>query len=111
MKPPPTPPKGGECLTGASLEKLTFIQRGRSVALKGASLHIEERLSLHERNALFICTPAIPANELLPRNTPTDAPSYANKAQRYSKDFFNPNIILTFVLICERMGYVQSINH
>lgn len=44
--------------------------------------------------------PAVPANELLPRNTPTDVPSYANKAQRYSKDFFNPNIILTFVLIC-----------
>ena len=100
MKPPPTPPKGGESLTGASLEKLTFIQRGRSVALKGASLHIEERLSLHERNALFICTPAIPANEVLLHNTPNDVPSYANKAQRYSKDFFNPNIILTFVLIC-----------
>ena len=70
--PPPTPPKGGENLTGASLEKLTFIQRGRSVALKGASLHIEERLSLDERNALFICIPAIPANELLPHNTPND---------------------------------------
>ena len=73
-KPPPTPPKGGESLTGDSLERLTFIQRGRSFALKGASLHIEERLSLHERNALFICSPAIPANELQPRNTPTDVP-------------------------------------
>ena len=72
--PPPTPPKGGECLTGDSLERLTFIQRGRFFALKGASLHIEERLSLDERNALFICSPAIPANELLPRNTPTDVP-------------------------------------
>lgn len=96
MKPPPSPPKGGrrslspnpstngitppclpqgeESLTGASLERLTFIQRGRSFALKEASLHIEERLSLDERNALFICTPAVPANEVQPRNTPTDVP-------------------------------------
>jgi len=71
---PPCLPQGEESLTGDSLERVTFIQRGRSFALKGASLHIEERLSLHGRNALFICSPAIPANELLPRNTPTDVP-------------------------------------
>ena len=107
MKPPQAPPKEKEGASPPSplrmergVNTIVCKQRGRSFALKGASLHIEERLSLHERNALFICTPAIPANEVLPRNTPTDVPSYANKAQRYSKDFFNPNIILTFVLIC-----------
>ena len=105
--PPKTPLKEGEGASPPSplrmergVNTIVCKQRGRSFALKGASLHIEERLSLHERNALFICTPAVPANELLPRYTRLMFSSYANKAQRYSKDFFNPNIILTFVLIC-----------
>lgn len=59
---PPQAPKGGE-------KEPHPQQRGRSFALKGASLHIEERPSLYERNALFICTPAIPVNEVLPRYT------------------------------------------
>ena len=51
------------------VDSIIYKQRRRFFALKGASLHIEERLSLHERNALFICTPAIPVNEVLPRYT------------------------------------------
>ena len=77
--PPKTPLKERETASPPSplrmergVNTIVCKQRGRSFALKGAFLHIEERLSLHERNALFICTPAIPANELLPRNTPTD---------------------------------------
>ena len=79
--PPQAPLKKGEAASPPSplrmergVNTIVCKQRGRSFALKGASLHIEERLSLHERNALFICTPAVPANEVQPRNTPTDVP-------------------------------------
>ena len=77
---PPNLPQGEECLTGASYEEVSLIQRGHLFDAKEGFLQCEETPSSIGERRFLVFVLDVPVNEVLPRYTETILHGYFSKA-------------------------------